>query len=235
MSFVSRFCIGLVGLVLLMSSAHAATITAVDLTPYVNSDLTTWTGGGNYPQNGGIVSVGGIDFQVATVANGKTGVINSQGVASSTTIATNVSNANAAYIIINSAWGSLGTATGSLTFYGANPANIYTYTLTEGSNIRDHFNGLYVNSINASNLIGTASYGDGADRFDAYKVLLPSGFANDALKSVVFNDFGVGENGSPFLAALSISSVPLPSSFPLFVFSLVGLGLFAMRARQSIV
>jgi len=38
----------------------------IDLSSFVNSDLTTYTGGLNYPQHGGPITLDGIPFDLAT-------------------------------------------------------------------------------------------------------------------------------------------------------------------------
>ncbi len=221
------------------AQASAVSFTQIDLSSYVDSDLTTWSGGSNYPQNGGPISIGGINFNLATLPNNDTGVINSGGNASSTNITTNTAGATSAYAIINSAWGSNGAVSGALTFYGANPSDVFTYTLTEGTNIRDHYCcGGFVENVTASNLIGTANFGGGVDRLDAYQIQLPSSFSSDTLTSIVFTDNGIGTQGSPFLAAMTVeggsSVVPLPAALPLFSSALVGLG-FVLRRKRVLV
>src|ERR1700751_2752219 len=52
-----------------------ATTSFVNLAPFVNSDLTTYTRGAAYPQNGGHVSVNGVEFELVARADGRTGVV----------------------------------------------------------------------------------------------------------------------------------------------------------------
>jgi hypothetical protein len=55
-----------------LSQARAA---MVDLSSVVNADLTVYANGSLYPQNGGPLTVGGVGFNLATVSDGHTGVI----------------------------------------------------------------------------------------------------------------------------------------------------------------
>jgi len=210
----------------------ASTLDEVNLSPYVNSDLTTWSGGWTYPQHGGRLSIGGVPFELSTLKNGDTGVINSA--KPPVTIGTNIGGVTVVYAVINSAWGYSGFTSGSLTFYGANPADVYTYTLTEGVNVRDHYCcGGYIESVSASNLIGTDYFGPpsyyppfpGYDRLDAWRISLPSAFAGDTLKDIVFADFSTNCcSGNPFLGAVTVSAIPLPAALSMMGAALVGLG-----------
>ncbi len=52
----------------------------IDLSSFVNSDLTTYTGGSNYPQHGGAITVETIPFELATIGSGQdTAVIQTNG------------------------------------------------------------------------------------------------------------------------------------------------------------
>jgi len=226
--------IAAVSLLASVAPVRAASLDEVNLSPYVNSDLTMWSGGGNYPQHGGAVTIGGVPFELATLPNGHTGVINSA--KPPVTIATNIPGATTVYAIINSAWGFALYTTGYVTFYGANPADVYTYTLTEGVNVRDHYCcGGFVETVSAGNLIGTQYYGSpsyypypaypGYDRLDAWQINLPSAFAGDTLKEIVFADYYTSCcNGNPFLGAVTVSAVPLPAALSMIGAAVAGLG-----------
>ncbi len=228
MKLESLFC-GAAMLVLAHLPAHA---TSVDLSTLVNSDLTTYSGGGNYPQNGGPLTVAGIPFQLATIGpNNDTAVIQGStnpGETQTYAIAVNLLDVTNVYTLINSAFGSAGTNIGDLVFKGA-LGETYTYTLTEGLNVRDHFNDGFVNT--ATDLAGTANFAGGLDRLDMQSIVLPIAFASDTLTEIDFNSFGQAGNGSPFLAAITTSSseTPLPAALPLFA---GGLGLVGALARR---
>jgi hypothetical protein len=77
--------------------------------------------------------------------------------------------------------------------------------LSEGDNIRDHFNGVFCNS--APNISGSADFGP--DRRDLHSIQLPAAFATETLESVVFVSYDQFELGTPFLAGLTIDPAPL--------------------------
>ena len=204
--------------------ARAATID-LDLSTLVNADLTTYSGGDNYPQHGGSLTVGGIPFTLATIGpNSDTAVIQTStagDVLETYSIPVGVFGVTSADTLINSAFGSCTTDIGELDFVGA--SNTFTYTLTEGSNVRDHFDGAFCNT--APNVAGTANFGGGADRLDMQQITLPASFASDTLQRIDFKSFGQGFSGSPFLAAAAVvtgqAAVPEPSSWTLPVTALL--------------
>lgn len=190
----------------LAGAARADTI-PVDLSGFVNSDLTTYSGGSNYPQHGGSLTVGTIPFLLATIGtNLDTAVVQSTG-AQDFSLPVGIFGATSAYLLVNSIYGSCGAGIGAVDFVGS--SEIYVYTLTEGANVRDHFDGSYCNT--APNVAGTASFGP--DRLDMQMISLPAGFVADTLDSIDFVSFGEGQLGLPFLAAATIvapSPVPEP-------------------------
>jgi len=140
------------------------------------------------------------------------------------------------YTLINTAFGTCGTNVGELDFIGS--SSTYTYVLTEGSNVRDHFRGGYCNSLTDGS--GTASFGGGADRLDMQTIVLPPAFATETLESIDFKSFGKGGDGSPFLAAVTLdpggpgpSAVPEPAAWPLGLLALAAVPLVRRRWRQS--
>jgi hypothetical protein len=197
--------------IILIATTASAPAAQIDISGLVNSDLTTYSGGSNYPQNGGTLTVAGVTFQLATIGpNNHTAVIQGSTVFDDTqtySIPVNLFGITVVNTLINSAFGSLGTDIGSLVFVGAG-GETFTYTLTEGFNVRDHFQDGFVNS--ATNLAGTADFGPPdnpeLDRLDMQRIVLPAAFASDTLTRIDFNSFGQGGNGAPFLAAIDASA-----------------------------
>ena len=195
---------------LALNAANPAPIDVnVNISPLVNSDLTTYTGGGSYPQHGGTLMVAGIPLMLATMgANSHTAVIQSSltfGLAQAFSIPVGLFGVTSAYTLINSAGGTCGAAIGELDFIGL--SNSFTYTLREGTNVRDHFSGAFCNTV--STIAGTASFG--ADRLDMQQINLPEGFATDTLQRIDFISFGQGfNNGAPFLGAVTLIQ-PVPA------------------------
>jgi hypothetical protein len=221
----------IVGIACLAVCARATTID-LNISSLVNSDLTTYTGGGNYPPNGGPLTVAGVPFTLATIGPSfDTAVIQTStipGVSQTYSIPVGIFGVTSADTLINSAFGTCGTNVGELDFVGA--SSNFAYTLTEGTNVRDHFNGAFCNTV--TNVAGTASFGGGADRLDMQQIALPASFATDTLQRIDFKGFGQGRDGSPFLAAAAVvtgSPVPEPATLTLTASALLAL-LFARRA-----
>ena len=205
----------------------------INLSSFVNADLTTYSGGSNYPQNGGSITVDGIPFQLAT--NGPqddTAVLQTSGV-DDYSIPVGVAGVTSVDLLVNSAYGSCGTDVGEIDFVGA--SQTYSYDLTEGLNIRDHFDGDFCNT--AASTSGTASFGGGTDRLDMDSIVLPASFSNQTLESIVFKGFGQGELGEPFLAAATVvipddpdpPAVPEPSTL---LFLVVAGTIVVLRSRS---
>ena len=229
MKFKSFLC----GASLFLAAVSSARATSIDLSGLVNSDLTVYSGGLNYPQNGGPLTVAGVPFQLATIGpNNATAVIQAFDFSAQTIIPVNIAGVTNVFTLINSAFGSAGTDIGALVFKGA-LGETYTYTLTEGFNVRDHFNGFFVNT--ATNIAGTADFGGGADRLDMQHIILPLVFGSDVLTEIDFLSFGQGAAGEPFIAAIttSTSQTPLPAALPLFASGLGLMGLFSRRRNRN--
>jgi hypothetical protein len=222
------------GAALFLSAGISANAASVDLSALVNSDLTTYSGGSNYPPNGGPLTVAGVPFQLATIgSNNDTAVIQGSidpGVSQTYVIPVNEADVTNVFTLINSAFGSLGTDIGALVFKGA-LGETFTYTLTEGFNVRDHFNDGFVNT--ATDLAGTANFG-ALDRLDMQSIILPAAFGSDTLTEIDFQSFGQAGNGSPFVAAITTSTeTPLPAAMPLFATGLGVMGWLSRRRKRK--
>ena len=182
----------------------------IDLSSFVNSDLTTYTGGSSYPQHGGAITVDTIPFELATIGSGQdTAVIQTDGT-QDFSIPVGVSGVTTVDVLVNSAYGSCGADVGEIDFVGS--SDTYSYQLTEGVNLRDHFNGKFCNS--AGDTTATASFGGGADRLDLESIQLPPSFSGQTLESIDFEGFGNDPLGEPFLAAATIITPADPDPAP---------------------
>jgi hypothetical protein len=175
-----------------------------------------------------------VPFTLATIGPSfDTAVIQTStipGVSQTYSIPVGVFGVTSADTLINSSAGACGTSIGELDFVGV--SSTYIYPLTEGTNVRDHFNGGFCNTV--TNVAGTASFGGGADRFDMQQIVLPASFATDTLQRIDFKGFGQGLAGSPFLAAAAVntsSPVPEPATWPLAAVAL--LATFLARRASS--
>lgn len=203
----------------------------IDLSSLVNSDLTAYTGGGSYPQHGGAITVDTIPFELATIGSRRdTAVIQTNG-AQDFSIPVGLFGATSADVLVNSAFGSCGADVGEIDFVGA--SETYSYQLTEGVNLRDHFNGGFCNSI--GNTKNTASFG--ADRLDLESIQLPPAFSGQTLESIDFKGFGNAQLGEPFLAAATILTpvnsdpAPVPEP-PELVVVCVATAILLLRGRM---
>ena len=220
------------------NSSFCQTIeTEINLSNYYDSGIAPGDSKGNYPVIGvnGLVTIGNVNFQTNT-QNALLRTIGG-GVTDKVTINTDITDATIVNTLINSSWGNNNVTTGSITFNASN-GEFQTYYLVEGSNIRDHFNGAYINIVTSSEVIGTLyTIPSRNERLDAQAFVLdPSIFGNATLTSIVFANYGLGISGggSPFLAAAtvtSVSSVPLPETLPLFTSALAGITILIRRTK----
>jgi len=168
--------------------APKAQAASVDLSSYFNSDASFYTGGDSYPV-GGPLTINGVHFDLGTFTGGL-GVIY-DGTPTTTKITGLNITGNTVFTLINSAFGASATTIGSVSFIDTNDV-AYTYNLTEGDNVRDHYNGFYNNT--APNVYGTATFQSANpalsyDRLDAQRFVLP---ALVTLKEIDFTDNGLG-------------------------------------------
>jgi hypothetical protein len=225
---IAKF-VSIVALAVWFARAGRSDTVQIDLSGLVNSDLTTYTGGSNYPQHGGPITVDGIPFELATIgAQQDTAVVQTSGT-QDFSIPVDTFGVTSADVLVNSADGSCGTDVGGIDFVGSSAT--YSYKLTEGVNVRDHFGGAFCNS--AGDITGTASFGDGADRLDLDSIELPPSFANQTLEAIDFKGFGEGQLGDPFLAAATLDPDPaaVPEPADLVVVGLAAAAMLLFRRR----
>ena len=216
----------------------------VDLSGVVNNDLTTYTNGGVYPQTGGPITIGGINFNLSTLTNGHTGVAqlsaDPNGGTQSFTIPVNISGVGVVYTIVNSAFGAVPDYAGQITFNGLG-GETFTYNYIEGDNVRDHATTSF--NISAPNVFATDDLGSG-DRLDVQQIFLPAALANDTITSIVFSyDDSLGNtvpgDGEAFLAAITtapaVAAVPEPSTWVMMLIGFAGLGYVGIRVRGRII
>jgi cytoskeletal protein CcmA (bactofilin family) len=187
-------------------------------TGVLNQNLTTWWTGDIYtPYMSGSQTFGGVPFTMQTSAAGMDVIwgtsIGVFSVPSGTTytntatLNTNLYGASTVYTLINSAWGTAGDTTGSVTFNASN-GDSYTVNLVEGVNVRDHYVGGSINTVSASyvttNVIGVAGSGP---HLDMQAFALPASFATEILSSIVFQTTGSNGTGIPFLAGATVKAI----------------------------
>src|SRR5438128_1953496 len=100
----------LLGSVLFATAANAIQI-QVDISGQVNADLSTYSGGSNYPNGGTSLNINGIGFGLATFpATTHIGIVQTflGGGLSSYTFGVNIPGVQKIYTLINSAFGQAG-------------------------------------------------------------------------------------------------------------------------------
>src|SRR5262249_19126775 len=128
--------------------------------------------------------------------------------------------------------GSAGSDIGTLEFKGDGGADV-TFHLVEGTNIRDHDNGVFVNTLSDAT-VATVEFDSGNVRLDRQQWDLPAAFATQTLVEVVFtgND-GTGAlaagDGVRFIAGLTVSTSTAPEPTSL---GLLAIGLTCIAARR---
>jgi hypothetical protein len=215
-------------------AATSASAGPVDLTGLVNSDLIAggYANGFMYPPSGGALNVGGIGFQLATLGNGDTGIIGGLNPITLVNIPVGQSRIGTVYTLINSAFGAPGTVIGQLDF-NFTGGSVFSYSLIEALNVRDHFQGGFVNTAPA--VAATALFGDGSVRFDMQAIVIPLALSSLTLESVDFRGFGQGVGGEPMLAAITAEALPtpLPGALLLFASGAGLLGLLGQRRKRK--
>ncbi len=182
----------------------------VDLTPQVNSNIRTYTGGTSYPLGGQTRDFAGVPFALALL----NGDANSFGVIqlpANNTVTThsfsvNVFGATRVYTLINSAWGSFGANNGKVEVFGS--AGAYAkIDLIQGTNIRDHFQGVFQNIL-ADPTVVTSKFGN--DVLDRQVIILPAAFRTQTVIELRFSGNGgsPGGTGAAFLAGATFVNCP---------------------------
>ena len=224
-------------------TAHAQ-FTEINLSSLINADLQTYTDGTDYQPGGSQLTVSGVPFGLALLNNtpGTTGIVqtpdNGGQIQSYTFSIPAGTYATILYTLMNTTWGYAGVNEGSIVVTGSG-GETATLDLTEGFNIRDHYNGFYCNTYTDPTLVPTYFVNqapnptNGQVRLDRQELVLPSSFDGDTLASITFNGIGHGQfsGGDPFLAAMTLQTVPEPGLFSLF--GLAALVLVIRRQRRS--
>lgn len=210
-------------------TAQADTFTTLTL-PTLNADIRTWTDGSVYnplfPSN---QTFNGVPFALAVDGSSNT-VYYSGSNPAALDIPVGVYGVGKAYSLINSAFGSFGTNVGSMEFFGSGGA-YYKVDLVEGTNVRDHYDGVYNNAIDGVTAIPAFNPGPGHSRLDQQIYTLPVSFATQTLTKITFTGLDMGSSGIPFIAAATVAAVPEPGTWALMV---AGVGVVALLRRRRV-
>jgi len=195
--------------------------------PTRDADIRGWTGGGDYAPlfatPPATVAFNGVPFVLDVDAQGHN-VFH----LGSTDIAVGVFGVTQAWTLINSAWGVAGQEVGSVEFFGSGGA-YHRVALVEGLNVRDHYADGFNNTIDHTSAV--PAYGLGGVRLDQQVYTLPAAFAGQTLLTLRFNNTGGNPQGSPFIAAATVSAVPEPAAWLLALAGAGGLAAWRRRRR----
>ena len=199
--------------VLSATSTLVADYVSVDLSAQVNANIRSYTGGSGYPIGGQTLAFGGVPFALALhggVADTLGAVqLPNTGQLTTHSFAVKIQGATRLYTLINSAWGSFGANNGSVEIFGTNGAHA-SFSLVQGTNIRDHYQGNYQNIVNDPTVFAT-TYASGA-RLDRQVFELPASFAGQTVTEVRFQGVGANPTGAAFLAGATFeASSPCPA------------------------
>jgi PEP-CTERM motif len=219
-----------------LAGAANATETQIDLSSLTNENIQTYTNGTNYPLAGSTVDINGASFTLSSIGGpDTTGVIQANSSTDSFVIPIDEAGYSIVYVLVNSAFGELGSTVGSLVFQDS-AGHSDTISLEEGVNVRDHY--IEFNNV-ATEVYGTAEF-PGDVKLDAYEYVLPGSFAGNTLTSITLNggaDTG-SPDGEPFLAAVTLATggspaVPEPSTWAMMLVGFVGLGFAGYRRTRE--
>jgi hypothetical protein len=237
---------------LLLASRAGAQQTQIDLTPFMNDQLTTYCCQANlYPTSGSLTNLG-VTFSMASVpGNGApTDAWRGEFAAGRTfDLLVGMTNLTKVYTIMDTRFGNPGdptdptTAQASLTFnyFGGTSVTQYLFGCF---NTRDHNPFGY--SAGCWGLNSPAPAGSNAQQFASFGSTDPvvfdmqtwdlSAYSNMLLTSITFTDYGPGVN-TAFLRAVTVDTVtatPEPATMVLVATGLLGIGGIARRKRSSV-
>lgn len=217
-----------------------AQFTEVDISSDINANIQTYSGGNNYQVGNSTLTVAGVPFYLAEDGGpGTTGVVQAPGGDSSFTFNVPAGTyATTLYTLMNTAFGQEGEIEGTITVTGT-LGETAMLTLTEGDNIRDHFNDGYVNSLTDPTVVPTYFSGgapapSGSDRLDRQVLDLPASFDGDTIASITFDGINGGNpHGEAFLAGMTLAVPDGPVPFFMTAGLISGLLFLAKSLRQK--
>jgi len=192
----------------------------IDL-PEFNHSLNAMTNGGTYGTGGDYLSLNGnVPFTIADGTNGAYNIWPSMDDSTDHSIEFCVSQYGAiskVHTFINIWYGSFNANIGTITFTGSAGA-VYSVDLIVGQNVRDHYQGYYVNQILSPTTSLAYSPGSGVI-LDRQEFVLPEVFSTQSLTGITITDTNFSDNnaGKSFLTAVTLErAIPEPMTLSIF-------------------
>lgn len=199
--------------------------------PEYNWSLNEMTNGAAYGTGGDYLSLNGdVPFTIANGVNGAPNIWHSYHSSSHVlTIPVDTYGVTAVHTFINTWWGQSGANIATISFAGSDGA-AYSVDLIMGTNVRDHYQGFYVNHI-----VGDMTYlaynpGSGVI-LDRQQIVLPEAFQTQTLTRITVTDTNLGSHtrGKIFLTAVTLQRIPEPATVLLLTAGVLG---FLPKRRQ---
>lgn len=199
-----------------------------------NHSLYDMTSGASYPGAGDYTAFDGVPYRIGALNVDGFNIWHSTNVNTPTQVyvlPVNVFGVTQAWAVMNLWFGSTDHQVATVEFFGSAGAT-FSRTLVVGTDIRDHFNGGFSNTINETTTVPI--FTSGSVRLDRQSFVLPEAFSGQTLERIVVTnltdplDYGLGQ---AFVAAVTVSAVPEPQAFLLM---LAGGGMLAWRLRRRV-
>jgi hypothetical protein len=181
-------------------------------------------------------TLGGVPFQLRSDAKGNNifYIDTTNQVDSVLHIPVHAYGVTTVYTLINTIGGVGGADVGSVTFKGDSGSS-YSVALIEGSNVRDHFFGVFDNAT-TDPMTTQAVFGVNAPwhaHYDLQAFKLPAYFATNTLDEIIFRAHG-DSGGRAFLAGVTVASpVPLPEPGTSLILLVGASGMVSRKRRRS--
>jgi len=200
--------------------------TEIDISAQANSNIQTFTDGGNYQLGGTQLNAAGVPFGLAELngnANTTGAILTSGGNFDFTFAVPAGTEATSLYSLANLGFGAAGAPEGQIVVTGTH-GETATLNLVGGVNVRDHNNDGFINTLSDPTVVPTY-FLNGAPttadisiqtRLDRQELDLGPAFNGDTISTIQLegNSIPGGGDGTVFLAGLTLVDAPVSSAVP---------------------